>query len=93
MRESDWSRPILLRSDWLLLIVAMCTTISELRELEYAGGLPVHIGIRWSIARVRVERGGYERMAATQSTHKTQKILSRRHRSFSHEVSRDQPSP
>ena len=41
------------------------------------------------VDRVLVERGGYERMAATQSTHKTQKILSRRHRSFSHEVSRD----
>ena len=26
MRESDWSRPILLRSDWLLPSVAMCTT-------------------------------------------------------------------
>ena len=27
MRDSDWSRPNLLRSDWLLLDVAICTTI------------------------------------------------------------------
>ena len=26
MRDSDWSRPNLLRSDWLLLDVAICTT-------------------------------------------------------------------
>ena len=28
MRDSDWSRPILLRSDWLGLIGAIMTTIS-----------------------------------------------------------------
>ena len=27
MRDSDWSRPILLRSDWLLPSVAICTTL------------------------------------------------------------------
>ena len=26
MRDSDWSRPNLLRSDWLPIIVAICTT-------------------------------------------------------------------
>ena len=26
MRDSDWSRPKLLRSDWLLPSVALCTT-------------------------------------------------------------------
>ena len=26
MRDSDWSRPNLLRSDWLVLFVAICTT-------------------------------------------------------------------
>ena len=40
MRDSDWSRPILLRSDWLLPHVAICTTenvkvrfkVMEIRE-------------------------------------------------------------
>ena len=32
MRDSDWSREILLRSDWLLLIVAIMTTKESLNR-------------------------------------------------------------
>ena len=35
MRESDWSRQNLLRSDWLPTSVAICTTHFELSELIF----------------------------------------------------------
>ena len=34
MRDSDWSRPNFLRSDWLLVIVATITTTAEISEKE-----------------------------------------------------------
>ena len=42
MRDSDWSREILLRSDWLQPKVAMCTTLKLISkqksfELESSG--------------------------------------------------------
>ena len=36
MRDSDWSRPNLLRSDWLPTIVAMCTTTNVKGKLSTA---------------------------------------------------------
>ena len=32
MRDSDWSRPNLLRSDWLLLNGAIITTVGRIRD-------------------------------------------------------------
>ena len=34
MRDSDWSRPKILRSDWLLLIGAIMTTYEEIILLQ-----------------------------------------------------------
>ena len=35
MRDSDWSRPILLRSDWSGPSVAMCTTHGKPKEYGF----------------------------------------------------------
>ena len=38
MRDSDWSRPIFLRSDWLGLIGAIMTTVVVCRKKETLHG-------------------------------------------------------
>ena len=44
MRDSDWSRQILLRSDWLPTIVAMCTTYLFCQKW-YLNGKGLELGV------------------------------------------------
>ena len=60
MRDSDWSRPNLLRSDWLPIIVAICTTFEPfltdfeevLRFLHLGGGGVCRKRRPWAISLI-----------------------------------------
>ena len=50
MRDSDWSRENLLRSDWLPIIVAPITTLGLALFADLASSFCVHAAVDWFCA-------------------------------------------